>query len=448
MTIPATGEGEKRHGSDLVIGDYTICGYMANSGQQGTSVLSGTGTREAMSVTSAAAPGVLMTASQPAGVFQVDKGATYDQPVHLAGEITGPVHNKVRYRVSINDVLIQSSTAWQVPPVSVEVSIGPEQLKVGDNAIAVDYEDEQGAAGQWSTIVVRKGVDSVYVSSAGSYPYEQSLLADGSNTALIKIPAVDVSQGYLKTVTLHMALVNGDDRTGTVKIAPITTDWNASAITPQNVPNIDVASAIEAEITNTTGLVTVDITSLAEAKAGKPVYGIALYATAYAIAIDAGTVESITDYYPTKLQRPTVVYGNKVRLAWDPVILGKPEAFEKTVIKRSSREDMSGAVVIGEIKEIDTLTLEDDTISAGTVYYTIEVHSAHFAYAGNQLDFDMEDAPQFGYAPEKAEFMDGVVRMKQFPAVTESLRAGDMLYDANAVEAIRGTIQLKGACGE
>ena len=86
--------------------------------------------------------------------------------------------------------------------------------------------------------------------------------------------------GYLKSATVTLKLKNGNGSIGTIKVAPILSNWSSKDVTLSNLPYIDINKAISKEITYIDGLVSIDVTEFVRSLSDITIY-VSLYFQIY-----------------------------------------------------------------------------------------------------------------------------------------------------------------------
>lgn len=354
-----------------------------------------------------------------------------------------------KYRILLNGEVVENWTSLLPTPISINETLSASSFVSGNNTLTVEYEGYYGVTGAWSTTFVKKTVDSVYMTSSQKYPYDDKLKVDVSNIAYIKIADPVRPRGYIREATLNLDVLSNGGESGSIKIAPIKSGWNSANISPTSPPAIETSKAITVNITNTAGVTTVDITDVAEYIWGMLTgYGIAVYTTTHSVEFNVTGISVDYTEQPTVLTLPPQVFGNRVELTWKPVIIEKLAAFKKFVVKRDTSPTFTSAVIVFETPDKNVLSCVDDTVSEGDYYYRVEVEMEQYAYNGNQLDFDLEDASKFTQQNEVngTVFVGGVVKLHSIPALasTEDCDSDTgFVYDNTKIEIIDGVIRLK-----
>lgn len=387
--------------------------------------------------------------SVPVISLNADKLATFDAPVNIVGSILDEQNDMVSYRIIINGIEVIGWTDYKVTPLEVNIQIPVSAFEAGENTLVFECKDEFEESDSWEVIIIRKIVDSFYASASQCFNYSTSLKAGGNYIAYIKTDSINTELGYIKSGTVKLNLINGNGNSGTIRIAPVITDWHSKTVTVNTLPNIDVEKAISVNITNNDGLVSIDVTDLLKSVYTIQTYGIAIFSSNLNIELDLFGNDIEINYQPTELMRPHNVFGNKVLIQWKPLILEKPEAFIKMVLKRSTNPNFTGATTVAEITDKSIVSYLDSTISLGKYYYMLEVHYADIAFQGNQLDFDFEDRNLFTEQNpiDGTTFENGVVKLFYIPATTVNLDCESdegAVYNPLTIEFKDGVVQLRG----
>lgn len=373
--------------------------------------------------------------------------SVYDTPVNIVGLINAD--NAVSYRLILNDTIINDWAEFEPAPMSVNIQIPVFYFNLGSNELRFEYKNELGEEGSWESIVIRKPIDSFYISESQCFNFPDKLLAGGAYISFLKTEVVHHNVGYLKSATVTLKLKNGNGSRGTIKVAPILSNWSSKDVTLSNLPYIDINKAISKEITYIDGLVSIDVTEFVKSLSDITIYGVAVFSDLLLVELDFFDSSFIVEHQTTELILPDTVFGNRVTLHWKPLILEKPEAFKKLILKRSTSPSFAGAEILFETSNPSILKYEDKTISKGTYYYRLEVHFVDNAYQGDQLDFDFEDRHLFVEQDpiDGTVFEDGVVKISFLPEKIAYIDCEDntnFIYNTTKVEIRDGVVKLLG----
>jgi hypothetical protein len=298
--------------------------------------------------------------------ISVDKESTFADSILLSGQINDFENDTVQYRISINEVVKYDWTPLSNSPLNVNVNIPFDYLDFGLNTILFEYRDVFGANSSWTASVVRKSVDSFYISESNCFNYSINLKAGGVYTSYIKVDGPDKLIGYIKDSSLLLNLLNGDDNTKVIKIAPITTDWSSSTATLINLPTIDIYNEVGIQLTNSTGALIIDTTELSEKMTGKNLYGVALYSVLDVIETSVENISTTLDYVPTVIQTPSVIRSTSIRLDWLPII---SDQYTSTALVRASSMDFTDQVVVFETEDKSIISYIDKSLTPESLYY-------------------------------------------------------------------------------
>ena len=296
--------------------------------------------------------------SQPTTTTIIDKKVVYSETPHIIGEIID--ENKddpISYRVLVDGEVYLDWTTPAFSPVQVNV---PLILDVGINTITFEYTDGTTEVQSWTDTVIKKDLDSFYYDGLGLVKNTASLLIGGGSVAYLKIPT---SSGYLKNALLALNILEGS--AGTIKIAPITSDWDSAEI--ESPPSVDTTKEIELEYNGTSGEVVFEFLMVTT-------YGIAIYSEDTELVIDVlnNTVEY--EYWGTILNQPNEVTMDLVPLTWNPLIMLEGAEYQKTVVIRSTSNTFDNKTVVAELTNPNAIQYIDTDVGTGNYFYMIEVH--------------------------------------------------------------------------
>ena len=378
----------------------------------------------------------------------VDKNATYKSTVNLVGTLTDTSPNTVRYKISLNGVVKYDWSALSSPPVNINTSFSYSDFNLGNNTLLVEYKNNLGSSGSWSTTVKRKTIDSAYVSNSEVHNFDATLKVNDHSVAFLSTDDVNRAEGYVLTATLKLNSLNGNGSLGTIKIAPIITEWSSDRITANNIPNIDITQASSLSIVNNSGIINLDIKEISKIIFIQGNYGVALYTTNCTIEFDVLSISTVYTYQITEIVQPPVVFGNKVSLEWESLILKRPEAYIKTKVQRDTSQNFTNPTTLYEIVDKTASSYEDASLtSPGTYYYRIAVEQINYDYSGNKLDFDLADESNFIQEDNtKTDFVSGTVQISSILAATvtqDMSNSNGFTFDNTKVEFVSGKVQLK-----
>lgn len=295
---------------------------------------------------------------QPTTTTIIDKKVVYSETPHIIGEIIDKnKDDPISYRVLVNGEVYLDWTTPAFSPVQVNV---PLILDVGINTITFEYTDGFNEVQSWTDTVIQKEIDSFYEDGLGLVKNTASLLIGGGSVAYLKIPA---SSGYLKNALLALNILEGS--AGTIKIAPITSDWDSAEI--ESPPSVDTTKEIELEYNGTSGEVVFEFLMVTT-------YGIAIYSedTELVIGVLNNTVEY--EYWATILNQPNEVTMDLVPLTWNPLIMLEGAEYQKTVVVRATSNTFDNKTVVAELTNPNAIQYIDTDVGTGNYFYMIEVH--------------------------------------------------------------------------
>lgn len=355
-------------------------------------------------------------------------------------------NDPVKYRISFNGNVLTDWTEYLDTPLNIAKFIPESLIMNGYNTLVIDYIGYYGRVFGKVFDIVKKTVESVYVSNTEVFLYDDELKASNIYTTYIKIPKPKGNRGYVKNAVLTLKVLSNNGETGQIKIAPVITDWATESISPSNYPVIDTSKEITVDITNTEGIVNIDITALAEIiREFESNGGIAIYSNGYEAVFSATNISVNYEYIPTILMLPQQTKHNNVKLSWKPIILKKPAAFKKLSVKRSTNSSFTFSSTVFQTEDIDVTSCTDMNVTEGEYYYKIEIEMQQFAYNGNQLDFDLEDESKFIKSdPHKVQFISGVVKLRVSPIENITLDLEQSEYDPDSIDVADGIISLLG----
>jgi hypothetical protein len=351
----------------------------------------------------------------------VDNSAFYDD-VTVTGTITDTENDDIMYRILINGSIVYNWSDSIPTPALINKQIPKEVFNIGSNTIKVECKDVTSGIKNWTTIkVIRKDMDSFYISNAQCFNNTTSLKAGGEYVAYIKVENADLSKGYIRGSSLMLNLINGNGTTGSMKVAPIITNWSSNTVTMNSLPNIDINNAVTVNVTNNTGLTDIDATALISKILGSEIFGIAIYSAGFSLDIDLFNNKLDVEYQSTILSQPAQVFGNRVIIEWRPLILIKTHAYSKTVVLRSTTANFSNATEVFSTTNRNVTSFVDNTVTKGTYYYKVVIHYIQIEDQSDLLDFDTVDEPLFTQQDDsKTVFVSGVVKLASSPYMTDT----------------------------
>ena len=374
---------------------------------------------------------------------------TFDSDIRLTGSISDrDATDLISYKVVVNGVTLSDWSANSPSPITVDVTVPVSMLTLSSNTIVISATDGRATSTK-SYTAYKKLVDSTYLLGSTNYNGEATIKVSVSGIAFIKIPDVIRTRGYIRTASLMVDMISGGGSGGSIKVAPIRSDWSGSTVSTLNQPSVDTANAVDVSIPLNNGQVSMDITQVIKRVWNQPSgYGIAIYTTEYPIEFSVLGINVDYQYQATELDQPYVVYGNRVTLNWKPLILERDDAFKKIILLRSTSSDFSSATQVFETPDKSILTFTDTTITKGKAFYSIKVEQLDFPFSGSKIDFDLADEPSFIQqdATNGTDFEGGVVMLKHYPSAVVSNPMSEstgITFDSTKVEVTGGLVKLK-----
>lgn len=360
--------------------------------------------------------------------------------LNYSAVIQGAENDTLKYRVLLNDIVLEDWTDYLQTPVNLTLSILYASLK-DSNTLVIEYIDSSERSGVFEVNFSKKNLETVYMDSNEKYPYDDKLKVGDGYITYIKVPKPE-NIGYVKNITLNLEILSNDEETGEIKIAPVTSEWTINTISPQSSPAIDIDNEITIEVTNIESMLNIDISNL--------VYGseeyesIAIYSTEHSIEFSSVNVSVDYTYQPTVLLLPKQTLINNVPLSWKPLILEKPDAFKKLAVKRSINSSFEPSTAVFQTQNSNVSSCTDNNVSEGEYYYKVEVEMEQLEYNGDQLDFDEEDESKFiKQDPDKINFNGGAVKLEGHPQELINLPLEQSIYDEDYIEATASCVILK-----
>lgn len=347
--------------------------------------------------------------SAPIPTLTTNLSVTFQTDIRLTGTITDPENDLISYRIYVGSNVLKDWTDLKAGPITVDFTVPYTALAFGPNSIIVETKDSSGYLSRtFPYAVTRKDSDITsiaYATQNTNFLNDQNKISS-TDTVLMNIDLVP-SNGYINKSSLVLNVLLGT--VGTVKIGLIESIWDPRTVTYVTRPVFDT-NFITATIA--LGVNTIDITPLAKLLYSQSNYGIYITSDVANIVLSPTGNGIDVIYQPTELNQPQVVYGDRCKLSWKPMIFYKPEAIQLYQIWRDTDPTFATEICVFQTANKDVLTFLDTGLSLGTYYYRMKVVFIHNSYVGTQLDFDVADKNLFKAQDllTAPDFVSGAVR--------------------------------------
>jgi hypothetical protein len=336
--------------------------------------------------------------SPPSGNIVLDKLVTYTSPILILGtNLTDANGDSISYRIRVNGVVKYDWSTLENGPVTFNKTLDYMDLNVGTNTVNISIKDQYNKQSQYNFSVIRKDMDSFYVSSSECFNYSSNLKAGGEFTSFIQTKSISYLLGYITSSLAKLNLINSNGSSVTIKIAPILSSWSSGTVTLLNLPTIDLLNAKSFSFTYNSGTLTFDIKEVAESLRYVSNYGIAIFSSVDIIELDIFGNSVDTTYLSTELLLPEVIYGNQVIIQWKPLLFEDFTTFDKMILKRSDTADFSTPTTLIEYMNINGISYKDESIAGHSVlYYKLEVYEDGIVLPTTVVQINIP-IPQMGY---------------------------------------------------
>lgn len=385
--------------------------------------------------------------NKPVVSVNIDKTVVRTDTVSVTGTISDEDLDQLKYTIKVNGQTALEYGNFQDGPVGVDFVVTNNYFTLSLNTLEVISMDSRNGITTVTFTVKKKNIDIVHVSSTDpdtNFNNSDTLYIDSNRTILVKTPEITKVYGYVRDALVELNIRSGN--VGKVKVARVLGAWNPSNVTFNSLPSIDT-EFVECDILGT-GAQTLDVENIANLIWENQNYGLAIMYVDTDLQVEPLDNTVNVTYQATKLNPPSVVYGNRVRLDWKTVILPKIAALDKIRIIRSTDPTFTSYEVLYETTDISVLYCEDTTISEGTYYYRAEVFQINNPINGT-IDYDQSTEPEFIQQDEivGTDFINGKVQTHSTPASVNNFIDFNSdvgyVYDNTKVEVKSGKIQLK-----
>lgn len=362
----------------------------------------------------------------------LEKDYSYKENFKLSGEISDVENEKLSYKLTLGNEIIQN---WTSPTEEIDLDISI--ISLTDNTLLLESKDEFGNISSKLFNLYKKDNDITYIDYGNPDKnfIEEITKISNIQTALIKVP-LNTSMGYVLRSYLYLNVTEGD--LGTLRIGLINSSWNSSTVMYNTAPSLSENTLVYT--INAYGLNTIDITKLIKKLDGSNNFGIYVSTDNANIQLDLKNNRVEIEYEPTELIQPKIVYGDRCLIEWKSIVFYKKEAIKFIQLWRDTHEDFSSEIKVYESTNLNKTSFLDTGLAIGTYYYRIKIvflqdtedGIVHFDSSNN---FDQEGIEDFN--------INGFVSLTLLEDVTTQDFGVDDYQITNDFEISGDTITLK-----